>query len=391
VALRNGRRWIRSYEKVALPEAGEGFQRLRDQGVYLITGGLGGIGLALAGELARRSRAKLVLMGRTAARTEAIAALEALGAQVELVAGDAANATDLRAAIARANERFGALHGVIHAAGIPGGGLIQLRDRAAAEAVFAGKLQGAMALATALDGLALDFVALCSSVTAVVAMPGQADYVAANAALDALAAAQSRQGQRWLSINWDAWREAGMAARLDSPELASFRTEMLRDGLSNAEGASCFGAALGSGLAQVIVSTHPLAARLAQPRALDIAAPPKPAATAGESLAAAPGAPLPDLDEVEQRIATVWQEMLGVHRVGVHDNFFELGGTSLIGIKIIGRLRSELGVEISEVGLFQAPTVSTLAGLIRDARTQTAPADEAQTRGQRRRERRTRR
>jgi len=246
---------------------------------------------------------------------------------------------------------------------------------------------------------------LCSSLTSVVAMPGQADYVAANAALDALAQARSREGRRWLSINWDAWREVGMAARLDAPaEVLAFRGDLLRDGLTTAEAVRAFRAALMCGLARVIVSTHPLSARLAARRALGSAKEEKKRDAGGQ---AAPG-PTATQGELEQQIAAVWKELLGVEQVGLHDNFFELGGTSLVGIKIIGELRSALGVEISEVGLFQAPTISTLAKLIRAARgpeggaAKESPsagageqgaepaADEAMARGQRRRERRTR-
>ena len=401
VALRGKRRWVPAWQKVALPVstlAGG----LRDRGVYLITGGLGGVGLSIADELAKSCRARLVLLGRSAVRNAPVAALEASGAEVEVFAGDVSRVEDVRAAIRLAHERFGGLHGVVHAAGAPGGGLIQLRTREAAEAVFAGKLRGAFALDAALGEAEVDFVALCSSLTAVVAMPGQADYVGANAALDALAQAKAREGRRWLSINWDAWREVGMAARLDAPaEVLAFRGDLLRDGLSTAEAVQVFRAALDSGLAQVVVSTHPLSARLAARRAIGAAEEKK-----GDVRAAAAKAPLSQ-DELEQQIASVWKELLGVDQVGLHDNFFELGGTSLVGIKIIGELRSALGVEISEAGLFQAPTVSTLAKLIRVARGPEAgaaagadngadepaadpAAEEAKARGQRRRERRTR-
>ncbi|GLX00436.1 type I polyketide synthase [Microtetraspora sp. NBRC 16547] len=230
IALRSGRRWMREFQPVALPEGGRS-GGLREGGRYLITGGMGGIGITLAEELGTRLRARIVLLGRTGlppreewdrygeGRTgRAIAAIrrmEAAGAQVTVVAADVTDPVRMREVRDEVIAAYGGLDGVVHAAGLPGGGMAEVKELADAQAVLAPKLAGTLALWQAFGDLDLDFVALCSSVTSVTGGFGQVDYCAANAFLDAYA--RSARGPRVLSVNWGAWREVGMAAEAVVP------------------------------------------------------------------------------------------------------------------------------------------------------------------------------
>jgi polyketide synthase PksJ len=150
-----------------------------------------------------------------------VEALEALGAEVITLAADVADPQAVAAAVRETEERLGPIRGVIHAAGVPGGRLLQLLTPEAAEAVMAPKVRGALALQAALGDRPLDFFVLCSSINAAVGGFGQTDYCAANAFLDAFA--QSRYRRRGahavpiVSIGWDRWEEVGMAARSASP------------------------------------------------------------------------------------------------------------------------------------------------------------------------------
>ena len=233
VAYRGQHRWVRSFAPTPLAAFNESPVQFRQNGVYLITGGLGGIGLALADYLARTVQAKLVLTGRSAFPPRAqwtdwlqshaaadrtsrqlrqLQALEALGAEILVASADVADLTEMQGVIALAMTRFGAIHGVIHAAGAPGDGLIQRKTGAAAAQVLAPKVQGALTLAQALRDVPLDWMMLCSSLTAITGGLGQVDYCAANAFLDAFAAARTqRDGAFTVAINWDSWRETGMA------------------------------------------------------------------------------------------------------------------------------------------------------------------------------------
>ena len=282
-AWRRGHRWVPTPEAVRLDAVADPQDaRLRHQGVYLITGGYGGVGLTLAEHLARTVQARLVLIGRAglpdradwpsylasagdddrrARQIRAVQALERAGADVLPLTADVAREADVRRAIDAARARWGRIDGVIHAAGVAGGGVIQLKTREAAERVFAPKVAGTEVLAAALEGMPLDFFALCSSMTSLVGGGGQVDYCAANAYLDAFAHAHARQaGVFTVSIDWDAWKDVGMAVETGVPgELASGRAAMLARGIAPAEGAEAFLRILSRVDApQVAVSTTPL-------------------------------------------------------------------------------------------------------------------------------------
>ena len=120
-------------------------------------------------------------------RIESLLALEAKGAEFEIVAGDVARVDDVRRAVRRARERFGALHGVLHAAGVPGMGMMQFKTIADMDRVLAPKVAGTLAIAEAIGDAPLDFLVLLSSVASWTGALGQADYSAANSFLDAFA------------------------------------------------------------------------------------------------------------------------------------------------------------------------------------------------------------
>ncbi|OKH99762.1 hypothetical protein A6A06_22040 [Streptomyces sp. CB02923] len=237
IALRGTGRWRQVYLPVPADGEQHGNPRLRQGGTYVITGGLGGMALELAGHLARTAGADLVLIGRhglppreawdgltagpgadaaLARRIEGVRRLEELGSRVDVVRADITDGRALTAAMRQAVERFGAVHGVVHAAGVPGGGLMQLKDPEAAAQVLAPKVSGTLALLDACREVApdVDFVVLCSSLLSVTGGLGQVDYCAANAFLDAVAHHhEALGGLPVTTVNWDAWREVGMAER----------------------------------------------------------------------------------------------------------------------------------------------------------------------------------
>jgi acyl transferase domain-containing protein/acyl carrier protein len=388
VAYRGESRWVEGFARVPLAGDAEAAKRLRDNGVYLITGGFGGIGKVLAEHLAESVKARLVLVSRTglpprdewpelleaASGEEAVSEkirwvqrLEQMGAEVLAAAADAASPSQMQAVIEQAKDRFGAIHGVLHLAGIPGGGIIQLKTREMAWQVMAPKVQGALALERLLKDEDLDFLVLFSSIASVLGEFGQADYCAANAFLDALAQRNAAGGPPTMVINWDIWQEVGLAVYTEvPPHLREWRKEMLQKGISNAEGVEAFDRILASGRPQIVVSAQDLPGRIELGRSftgqsfleeLEKAntSQPRPARRVlGTSFSAAGG-------DLEQRIAEVWQRVLGAEQIGVNDNFFDLGGNSLLGLQLVSELSRELGVEIAPVTLFEFATVSALA------------------------------
>jgi acyl transferase domain-containing protein/thioesterase domain-containing protein/acyl carrier protein len=233
VALRGRDRWVRRIDSISLaPTPARPW--LRANGVYVITGGLGGIGLRVAEHLAQAAHVKLVLISRTALpddeqhdswlaahsphdvtsrRIRAVRKIRALGSEVLTLAADVADAAAMRRAMAVIQARFGHVHGVFHAAGVLEDELIALRKPEARSNVLDVKMKGALVLDAVLRDQPLDLFVVFSSVSSILGLPGQVDYTAANAFLDAFAQGRSMRGPgRTLSIDWNAWQSVGMLA-----------------------------------------------------------------------------------------------------------------------------------------------------------------------------------
>jgi len=233
IAFRGNYRLVQTFEPIHPGPVEDKVSCLRDKGVYLITGGWGGIGLEMAGYLARTCRARLVLVGRSVfpAREEwdhwlsthpepdrlsrkilKIKALEQAGSEVLLLSADVADYRQMQQVIDRAETCFGTINGVIHAAGVPGGGMIQLKKTDTAKQVLAPKVKGTLVLDRLFDTKSLDFFLLCSSINSILPRLGQVDYYAANAFMDAYAHYKTyTRGTFTVSINWDTWQQVGMA------------------------------------------------------------------------------------------------------------------------------------------------------------------------------------
>jgi acyl transferase domain-containing protein len=394
-AWRRGRRWVRRFQAIDAPDAPS--LPLKRDGVYLITGGLGGIGLALAEWLAERVGARLLLTGRRSVppRAEwgslpegpdaggrmpgivaAIRRIEAAGGEVLTAEADAADAEAMARAIEQARQRWGGIDGVIHAAGVAGSGHIAVRqDAEDIRAVLAPKAAGLAVLVKLLGAERLDFVALMSSISAVAGSPGTAAYASANAALDAFAeSARVPPGwQRVCAINWAAWREVGMAADLVVPEaLRAERAALLRSAIGTGEGIDAFARILASGRRRVVVTAEPLdspSPPRREPRPTPLAV----AETAGAGMtAAAMSVTEPPETDTERRLAAIWSELIGVSAIGRRDDFFELGGHSLLATRVLARINVMFGVRLALRDVFRAPTLQLLAARISEAAAEAA-------------------
>ncbi|MEE8587086.1 MAG: SDR family NAD(P)-dependent oxidoreductase [Acidobacteriota bacterium] len=386
VAWRGERRWLPAYEAVPLPEP-VGADCFRQNGCYLITGGLGGIGLALAEHLARKVQARLVLTGRTGLpersqwaqllesgdpqkrAIEKVQAIEALGAEVLIGRADVCDQAAMKEVLEEARQRFGRLDGVIHAAGLPGQGLMQLKAVEQAAQVLAPKVEGTRVLARLLEGDKPAFLALFSSMTALSGGIGELDYTAANAFLDAFAHWHSKESGiptvsiDWCAWQWDAWMDQGMAGF--RPEVRSYLEEQRAAfGLTFDEGAQALERILSAGLPQLIVSTRRLEGRLERRQTVADVLEQLEEARRSEGQHARPELAteyLAPRNPSESRIAAIWEELLGIDRAGVHDDFFQLGGHSLLGTRLMARIYESFGVTLPLRALFESPTVAGLS------------------------------
>jgi phthiocerol/phenolphthiocerol synthesis type-I polyketide synthase E len=271
--------------------------------------------------------------------------------------------------VARTVERFGALHGVLHAAGITSGPSLYTPftdvGTTESETQFRPKVHGTYALEEALRGMSPDWVLLFSSNAAVLGGLGYLAYASANLFLDAFAShRRTVGGTRWVSASWDPWPE--------ETKHFSARTSMDRYAMTVQESAEAFRRIVTQGLdGHVVVATGDLSHRLgvwinkgAAPRA----------AQAAPQRRLAKGVYVAPTNEVEKLVADIWQEVLGVDRVGIHDDFFDLGGHSLLATRVTGRLRTALHVDLPLSKLFEVSTVAGLARVVTELQVEQEQA-----------------
>jgi acyl transferase domain-containing protein/acyl carrier protein len=373
---RDGRRRTAAFDAAPLERAGEG---LRTGGTYLVTGGLGAVGLVVARWLAQRARANIVLVGRgvvppraewgraidtgddeRSGTLQALLDVEAAGGTVLTLSADVSEQVQMRAAIEATQERFDRLDGIFHLAGVTGD-LVSVADATAdhAKPHFDAKVRGVEVLQRVVYGVPLDFVVLFSSTASVLGGPGLLPYAAASAYLDAFAERKAGDtATRWVSVGWDGWLTSAVtreeAQRSAIGEFFMTSEEAL-DALGRILASSHRGA--------VLVAPGSLDARLQRWReARGRAAVPTADAPARRSSKAY----VSPASDVEALIASMWCEVLGVERVGIHDSFFELGGDSLLGTKVVANIQRAFQVKVSMRQLWKSPTVAQIAVIVEE-------------------------
>ncbi|AYV31132.1 Phthiocerol synthesis polyketide synthase type I PpsE [Streptomyces sp. ADI95-16] len=378
VAHRGGHRWSQHFLPQPLPR-GDRSPVVRKGGVYLVTGGTGGLGLALAGHLAAAG-ARIALTARTrlpdAAEWDSwlarnpgrgriadvvrkLVRLRDAGAELLVLQADVSDRAAMSEAVRQTTQRWGRIHGAFHTAGVAGGGLIQLKDLRAAAEVLLPKVRGTLVLEEALADQELDFLVLFGSNGANVGSAGQVDYCAANCFLDAFAQDRGRT-RRVVSIDWGPWREIGMAA---GTATSSGIDQADQRAMSAAEGLWALDTILaGVSEAQVIVSPAELSALFENAFSVEQGATAEPRGAAHERPNILTEFVAPRTD-TERTICEVWQELLGIEKVGVQDSFFDLGGNSLIAIQLVSTINTRLDAKLALGDLYEGLTASHLATL----------------------------
>jgi len=200
----------------AAASEGAGHGLWNKDGAYLITGGLGGLGLELAQWMQKTGASALALLGRSAPSPQAQALLEGMrqaGCHVEVYQADVSKKEDLARVLADLRTKKLPLRGIFHAAGLLRDGIVLKQDWSQVSEVLAPKAQGAWNLHELSQGEPLDYFVMFSSLASLLGSPGQSNYAAANAYLDALAHFRKEKRLPALSIHWGPWAEVGMAAR----------------------------------------------------------------------------------------------------------------------------------------------------------------------------------
>ena len=339
---------------------------LRHNGVYLITGGLGGLGLIFAEYLAKSYQARLILVGRSAPNAAQREKLEALGSEVLVLQADVAKPEDTERVVREARARFSELHGVIHAAGVTRDAFILRKTKEEMEAVLASKVRGTINLDLATRDLSLDFFVLFSSVAGVMGNVGQCDYAFASRFQDAYAEHREtlRRG-RSLSIDWPLWEEGGMRIPPGDVALLEKRTGMRP--LPTADGIRCFEDFLRSDAVQG-VAVYGVPARMAALIESRKAVEDRPSRLSGQ-------AELPVLHSSTEAYlkAIIGEEIaLDADRIGSSDPLESFGLDSVVINRINARLERDLGA-LPKTLLYQHETVGALAAwLVQEQRSALA-------------------
>jgi len=407
VAYRNYHRWTQSFEQIPITQAKQPVP-LRQNGVYLITGGLGRIGLVLATYLARTVQAKLILMGRSqfpdrqewdrwltthdladpiSQKIEKLRHLEELGAEVLVISVDITDKRQMQAALDQAESKLGNINGVIHGAGaLQNAKFSQISaiETLDCEQQFQPKVYGLLVLEELLRDRNLDFCLLMSSLAAILGGLGMTAYTAANLFMDSFVLA--KDDPKWKSLNWDSWNveEAKNAAASKGSSLLGF--SMTAD-----EGSQVLEQVLSmTFLPQIAIAVADLPRRYeqwikSQSRQPDLSnsfSNDSSEEASQKSLYARPNlsnAYTMPSNQIEQVISTIWQELLGVDQIGIHDNFFSLGGDSFLLVQAKQKLQTALSRSIPTIDLFEYPTIAALATYLSPAEANQVTASAAKT------------
>jgi phthiocerol/phenolphthiocerol synthesis type-I polyketide synthase D len=391
VAWRAQRRYVERLSRARL-DTGERHAVVRADGSYIVTGGLGGLGTAVARWLAERGAGRLILNGRTDPSAGKRRELDELanGAEILFVSGDIASPGVADRLVAAAEETGRPLRGVVHAAGVINDGLVATLTREGLERVWGPKAAGALRLQEATATRQLDWWVGFSSMATLLGLPGQLAYTTANAWLDALMAWRRASSLPATAVNWGQWSDVGMSRAL---------TYSILDPITPDEGIEALQSLVGGDLIRVGVG------RLRLDRAIT-------ATPEFRELGYFQGlveefdissldhrsfvedghrsvVSVPDwsqlstqdrLSEVETRLRTILARELGMSpsAVNVDKPFPELGLDSMMAMMVLRETRKVVGVELSANMLFNHPTIASLAThLAETLAAQQAPQEDA--------------
>jgi len=387
-ALREGKRFIREFKPVKLENRENRKNTFREGGVYLITGGTGGIGLEIALFLAKQSKIKLALLNHSlfpaksewdsllnerkneklCKKIERLFEIEDTAEEVKLYYADVNNYKQLKLTIENIENDFGKINGVIHAAGIPGEGFIYGKTMETFSNVIKPKIHGTIYLSELLKDNILDFFVMTSALTAILPTSGQSDYTAANSFMDAFSYELNNSGYNAMSINLTSWKETGMAYDFHAVDDGIFKS------ISTENGINALRKLLKRNIPSIIVGEPDLTlldSNAGLPFYLDmkIVLPKKSNMKAKSETELKKAVILLGKKEgcysgYEIVIARVWGNVLGYLEINVSDNYYDLGGDSIHAIKIINLLEKELKQQVTISDLFNNLTVSDLAAFL---------------------------
>ena len=388
IALRGNHSWQPEYKQLPYINYDKQSLPLKEKGNYLITGGLGRIGMAIANHLARTVEARLILLSRTkfpeiedwnswlesheednqiSKKIIKLKEILALGSEVCIVSADVSDLDGMTEAISITENKLGKVNGIIHSATVPDGSLIIKREKHLVEDVFKAKLYGTLVLDEVFSDHTLDFVIYFSSLSSVLGGIGQVGYCASNVFLDAFAHYKNeKKNVPTISISWDRWKN------IEENNIIYNDTV---DGLTMEQGLDCFDRIIKQdGLSHTLVSIKNLEQLVSDyvtngKNLIELIT------DEGKGIVSHKTNPkiisqLQLNEDITLQTSTgailssMWKELLGHEKINPKDDFMQLGGDSLKAIKLFNEIEVTFGVTIDINDFFLNPTIEELALLI---------------------------
>jgi polyketide synthase PksN/surfactin family lipopeptide synthetase A len=378
-AYRNGQRYVEEFQSVKMEDLPDQEIALQEDGVYVITGGAGGIGLEIAKYFASRRRVRLALINRSkmpqrekweeiiskaddkklCKKINAIREIESLGAQIVCYSADVSDRQAIKEILDELREKYGAVKGIIHGAGVASNKMLAQADEETLRSVLAPKINGTWNLDRLTENDQLDFFIMFSSIATIFTSIRQGDYVAANSYLDSFAAYRRKKGKSALAIDWSTWKETGMSVE------AGINVDTLYKALPTVEAIEGFDTVLNKDISRVLIgelnydskiihllkqSRFRLAAEIESifnTERSKVTIKNRPIADKHVGAMQMTGRENNDYTEVEKEIAGICREMLEFSEINIYDSFFELGIDSIMLKKI------HAGIEEKYPGLIE--------------------------------------
>ncbi len=393
IAYRNGERYIEEVNPAWLDRKNDAKVSIKSNGVYVITGGTGGIGLEVAKFLASKTRVNLALINRSPMpdsknwaailqeatdpklchKIRVIQEIQAAGSNVACYRADISDLNQVELLMEELRAKYGRINGLIHAAGNTGHELLVNQEEADFKNILAPKVDGTWVLDATTEADDLDFFVVFSSIATVFSAPAQGGYIAANAYLDSFAAQRSKKNKRTLAINWVAWKDTGMAVESGLVSDTAFKA------IATSEAIKAFERVLNKDITRIIIGEINYQSGMAQ---LLLKQPIKMSEVIGDKIAKSHGkeavGPVlqtksrldqvilqgrenDEYTETERQLGQIWGEALGYKKINVTDDFYDLGGDSILATAIVNQLQKQLGKSVKIVDVLNYLTIESFA------------------------------
>nr|WP_243167813.1 type I polyketide synthase [Anaerocolumna cellulosilytica] len=396
VIYRNGERYIEELDILDLDLLENAKIQIREQGVYIITGGVGGIGLEIAKYLSSQNKVKLAMINRTAfpldieweeilrlkkdekicRKIEKLKEIQSFGSEVRLHCADVSDENAMREVIYAVRAEWGRINGVIHCAGIAGKDFIFRKNESQFAEVLKPKVAGTLILDKLTCRDELDLFVLFSSNSSFLAEAGQGDYAAANSFMDAYSIYRRLKGKRTITINWPAWKEIGMALDYGVNKDGAFKA------ITTGDAITAFAKVLEKDVSNVIVaelnceniSLNDLDTisvservkllinneRVLNQKAMDSISTHSKTSTPVEMK----GRKNSEYNEAESIIAQIWGDVLEMKEVNIYESFHDLGGDSISASILVQKINKEYPNVLNVVDIYTYPTVVQMAEFV---------------------------